>query len=120
MIQPNSLKYNKNKRGTTLSVRFNYKEEVRIGVDLKENIQARLDLGYEFKEYLEHTEGLKLNSPFYAFDGNGLGREVGFEPSKRRLSLKVCIKSKQQILEENMLDLKAFDLFIARGKLPGK
>ena len=118
MLHKSSIKYKEKSKGTTLFARFEYTGEVRLKVDTKEAIQERLGLGEEFKKYLGTVEGLKLNAPFFACDGNGLGRYVGFSPNKRKLTLKVDITTNQQISQEKMLNLDALDLFLARGQYP--
>lgn len=115
MLYKHSIKYKQNKKGTTLSARFGYKEEVRLQIDTKEKIQERLDLGNEFKNYLNNVEGLKLTSPFFACDGNDLGRHVGFYPNKKKLILKVDITTDKNVSIEHMLNLDSLDVFIARG-----
>jgi len=120
MIYKNSIKYKQNKKGTSLSARFEYKEELEFPRFVKEDIQARLNLGDEFKNYLKIVEGLTLNSPYFACDGNGLGRHVGFYPNRKNLRLRIDILSNQQVSKKEMFNLDALDTFIAEGKYPEK
>ena len=115
-------RYTPNKRGTTLFARFRYQEEVRIEVDSKENIQARLDTlnNNKLNFYLILAEGLELTSPRFANrDYDKLGRSLSFLTlNKRKLTLTVKVKSEQQVSREEMLNLDALDTFIAEGKYP--
>jgi hypothetical protein len=123
MIYKSNIKYKKSKKGTTLSAKFSYKDEIRLGVDIKENIQRRLDIGNndEFKDYLKNAEGLELTSTyFFNDDSKEFERHGGIYPSKKNLRFKIDVISKQQVSEKNMLNLANLDIFLARGITPYK
>ena len=96
MIYEDDIKYKQNKKGTSLSARFEYKGVVRlklpINKNIKEDIQRRLNIGNndEFKDYLKEVEGLELTSLyFFNKDKKRFKRYGGIYPYKRSLVLKI-------------------------------
>ena len=127
MIHRNSSKYDINERGTRLHAKFDYNLEVERKYLDKEGIQKRMDSmnNDELKDYLLKVEELNLGSPYFANgegegDGKGLGRIVRFNINKRKLKFSLEVKTKQQVSQDQMLNLDALDSFIAEGKYPEK
>ena len=120
-------KYTQNEKRTKLYARFEYNWESNHNLLNKEDIQRRMDSmnNNELKDYLMKVEGLNLGSPRFAngdskgSDKKGLGRVVGFSINKRKLTLSVDVRSKQQVPQKDMFNLDALDLFVGRGKYPG-
>ena len=121
MIYDSWINYKQNKKGTSLSATFRFKDEVKLKVDTKENIQKRLDLDNndELKDYLKKVEELELNSSnsFYK-DGKRLGRRGDLKISKRNLTLRLKINTSRRISKEKILRWDDLDLFIAKGEYP--
>jgi len=115
------ITYTKGKYGTTLSTKFGYKGELRLGVSSKKDIQERLDTmnNDELKDYLKKVEGLDLNLS-YSFNGDDrkLWRRGGFKINKRNLTLRLNVSTPKRVLQEKMFDLDALDSFIAKGEYP--
>ena len=118
MINEKSIKYNQNKKGTRLFVKFGYKADVNEGKLDKEGILRRL--GYEERrEYLEKYEKLILTSENFANkDHNGWERSAGFKIDKNNLTVKIKVTTKEEIPRKYMFDVEAFDNFIAKGEHP--
>ncbi len=121
MIYLDKIKHIKGKYGTNSSGKFNYRNEVRLGVDAKKNIQRRLDLDNndELKDYLKKVERLELNSS-HSFDKDGkrLGRRGNLKISKKNLTLRLNINTPRRISKEKILRWDDLDLFIAKGEYP--